>query len=152
MTPVLVVLALRKDHHRPRVHGHAAGIATWADRRQSAMVQDRMGPNRAVINLTVEPGARSYLAARALRPARGVRCGAGALAAAAHGRAAMESITLAIQSSHPDRMGEPGCPDGPRAQDRPDEQRRGAARGRGSAVDLLRRPLAARGGLSSSPA
>jgi NADH-quinone oxidoreductase subunit H len=28
-----------------------AGLATWAERRQSAMVQDRVGPNRAVVNL-----------------------------------------------------------------------------------------------------
>ena len=30
---------------------NTAAIATWADRRQSAMVQDRVGPNRAVIHL-----------------------------------------------------------------------------------------------------
>jgi NADH-quinone oxidoreductase subunit H len=30
---------------------NAAAIATWADRRQSAMVQDRVGPNRAMFNL-----------------------------------------------------------------------------------------------------
>ncbi len=28
-----------------------AAILTWADRRQSSMIQDRVGPNRAVINL-----------------------------------------------------------------------------------------------------
>ncbi len=28
-----------------------AALATWADRRQSAMVQDRVGPNRAVVKL-----------------------------------------------------------------------------------------------------
>jgi NADH-quinone oxidoreductase subunit H len=28
-----------------------AGILTWADRRQSAMIQDRVGPNRAVIKV-----------------------------------------------------------------------------------------------------
>lgn len=28
-----------------------AAVATWADRRQSAMVQDRVGPNRAVVDL-----------------------------------------------------------------------------------------------------
>jgi NADH-quinone oxidoreductase subunit H len=27
----------------------AAAVATWADRRQSAMIQDRVGPNRAVV-------------------------------------------------------------------------------------------------------
>ena len=30
---------------------NSAAIATWADRRQSAMVQDRVGPNRAVVHL-----------------------------------------------------------------------------------------------------
>ncbi len=30
---------------------NAAAIATWADRRQSAMVQDRIGPNRATVYL-----------------------------------------------------------------------------------------------------
>jgi NADH-quinone oxidoreductase subunit H len=29
----------------------AAGVSTWAERRQSAMVQDRVGPNRAMITL-----------------------------------------------------------------------------------------------------
>jgi NADH-quinone oxidoreductase subunit H len=29
----------------------AAGVSTWAERRQSAMVQDRVGPNRAMIEL-----------------------------------------------------------------------------------------------------
>jgi NADH-quinone oxidoreductase subunit H len=30
---------------------NTAAVATWADRRQSAMVQDRVGPNRAVVQL-----------------------------------------------------------------------------------------------------
>ncbi len=30
---------------------NTAAIATWADRRQSAMVQDRVGPNRAMVSL-----------------------------------------------------------------------------------------------------
>ncbi|MCK6592568.1 MAG: NADH-quinone oxidoreductase subunit H, partial [Polyangiaceae bacterium] len=28
-----------------------AAVGTWADRRQGAMVQDRVGPNRAVFHL-----------------------------------------------------------------------------------------------------
>src|SRR5258708_12409080 len=28
-----------------------AGILTWADRRQSAMIHDRIGPNRAVVKI-----------------------------------------------------------------------------------------------------
>ena len=28
-----------------------AAILTWADRRQSSMIQDRIGPNRAVIKI-----------------------------------------------------------------------------------------------------
>src|SRR5580658_10866944 len=30
---------------------NVAAILTWADRRQSSMIQDRIGPNRAVIKL-----------------------------------------------------------------------------------------------------
>lgn len=47
-----------------------AALTTWADRRQSAMVQDRVGPNRAVV----------YLPALL---ARAIVLGSGALAAAA---------------------------------------------------------------------
>src|SRR5580704_11803703 len=30
---------------------NVAAVLTWADRRQSAMIQDRIGPNRAVIKV-----------------------------------------------------------------------------------------------------
>ena len=30
---------------------NVAGILTWVDRRQSSMIQDRIGPNRAVISI-----------------------------------------------------------------------------------------------------
>ena len=30
---------------------NVGGILTWVDRRQSAMIQDRVGPNRAVIKI-----------------------------------------------------------------------------------------------------
>ena len=30
---------------------NVGGLLTWVDRRQSAMIQDRIGPNRAVIKI-----------------------------------------------------------------------------------------------------
>ncbi|MFT3775209.1 MAG: NADH-quinone oxidoreductase subunit H [Minicystis sp.] len=46
-----VVLAIVKILFMVLFFLNCAGLATWAERRQSAMVQDRVGPNRAVINL-----------------------------------------------------------------------------------------------------
>ena len=47
-----------------------AAILTWAERRQSAMIQDRIGPNRAVIYLPSDSAQVAVAAARA-RPRRG---------------------------------------------------------------------------------
>jgi NADH-quinone oxidoreductase subunit H len=51
MTLVEVVLAVVKILVVILFLLNAAAIATWADRRQAAMVQDRIGPNRAVVYL-----------------------------------------------------------------------------------------------------
>jgi NADH-quinone oxidoreductase subunit H len=51
MTGVVVLLALIKILIMVGFLLNMAAIASWADRRQSAMVQDRVGPNRAVIFL-----------------------------------------------------------------------------------------------------
>ncbi|WP_437677567.1 complex I subunit 1/NuoH family protein [Sorangium sp. So ce131] len=51
MTSVEVVLAIVKILIVVLFLLNMAAIATWADRRQGAMVQDRVGPNRAVVYL-----------------------------------------------------------------------------------------------------
>ncbi|HVY48128.1 MAG TPA: complex I subunit 1 family protein [Minicystis sp.] len=51
MTWVEVFLALVKILVVVMFLLNMAAVATWADRRQSAMVQDRVGPNRAVVRL-----------------------------------------------------------------------------------------------------
>lgn len=51
MTGVEVVLALLKSVGFILILVSLAAVTTWADRRQGAMVQDRVGPNRAVIYL-----------------------------------------------------------------------------------------------------
>ncbi|XXX77994.1 complex I subunit 1 family protein [Sorangium sp. So ce134] len=51
MTLVEVVLAIVKILIVVLFLLNMAAIATWADRRQGAMVQDRVGPNRAVVYL-----------------------------------------------------------------------------------------------------
>jgi NADH-quinone oxidoreductase subunit H len=51
MTWVEIVLSLAKIAVVVLFLLNAAAVATWADRRQSAMVQDRIGPNRATIYL-----------------------------------------------------------------------------------------------------
>ncbi|MEZ4302376.1 MAG: NADH-quinone oxidoreductase subunit H, partial [Polyangiaceae bacterium] len=51
MSGVLIVLALIKILIMVGFLLNMAAIATWADRRQGAMVQDRVGPNRAVVFL-----------------------------------------------------------------------------------------------------
>ncbi|WP_437715452.1 complex I subunit 1 family protein [Sorangium sp. So ce448] len=51
MTSVELVLAIVKILIVVMFLLNMAAIATWADRRQGAMVQDRVGPNRAVVYL-----------------------------------------------------------------------------------------------------
>ena len=51
MTIVELVLAIVKILIVVMFLLNMAAIATWADRRQGAMVQDRVGPNRAVVYL-----------------------------------------------------------------------------------------------------
>lgn len=51
MSGVVVVLSLIKILIMVGFLLNMAALATWADRRQGAMVQDRVGPNRAVVYL-----------------------------------------------------------------------------------------------------
>jgi NADH-quinone oxidoreductase subunit H len=51
VTPVDIVIALVKILIMVGFFVNMAALGIWADRRQSAMVQDRVGPNRAVIGL-----------------------------------------------------------------------------------------------------
>ena len=51
MSLVEVVLALVKILVIIGFCLNMSALTTWADRRQSAMLQHRVGPNRAVINL-----------------------------------------------------------------------------------------------------
>ena len=51
MTAMQIVLALVKIIIMVMFVLNLAAILTWADRRQSSMIQDRIGPNRAVIKL-----------------------------------------------------------------------------------------------------
>lgn len=51
MTGVVVFLAILKILIMVGFLLQMAALATWADRRQGAMVQDRVGPNRAVVFL-----------------------------------------------------------------------------------------------------
>jgi NADH-quinone oxidoreductase subunit H len=51
MTGVVVVLSIIKILIMVGFLLNMAALATWADRRQGAMVQDRVGPNRAVVFL-----------------------------------------------------------------------------------------------------
>jgi NADH-quinone oxidoreductase subunit H len=51
MTIMLVVWALIKILIMVMFVLNVAAVLTWADRRQSSMIQDRIGPNRAVIKI-----------------------------------------------------------------------------------------------------
>lgn len=71
MTGVVVALSLVKILIMVGFLLNMAALATWADRRQGAMVQDRVGPNRAVVFLpsiavqailVVPPAIFSFLA------------------------------------------------------------------------------------------
>ncbi len=95
MTGVDVVLAIVKILVMLLFLLNMAAIATWADRRQSAMVQDRVGPNRAVVNLP-------NMAARLLAFLPALVLGGIAIVTfmqEARGRAALERLTLAVQLS-----------------------------------------------------
>src|SRR5271163_1641609 len=51
MTATTILLAIIKILIMVMFVLNVAAILTWADRRQSSMIQDRVGPNRAVIKL-----------------------------------------------------------------------------------------------------
>src|SRR5579863_7269779 len=51
MTFMMIVWALIKILIMVMFVLNVAAILTWADRRQSSMIQDRVGPNRAVIKI-----------------------------------------------------------------------------------------------------
>ena len=65
MTATAFVLALSKVLVMVLFVLNVAAILTWADRRQSSMIQDRVGPNRAVVKLF----GREFRLAGLLHPA-----------------------------------------------------------------------------------
>jgi len=70
-----------------------AALSTWADRRQGAMVQDRVGPNRAVVQLPNMVARGIVLLPPALFGVLSIFTSLGELA----GRAAMERLTINVQ-------------------------------------------------------
>src|SRR5579883_2675741 len=51
MTPMVLVWTVVKILIMVMFVLNLAAILTWADRRQSSMIQDRIGPNRAVVRI-----------------------------------------------------------------------------------------------------
>ena len=99
MTAVEVVLALVKIIIVIVFTIAAAGLATWADRRQGAMIQDRIGPNRAVVNIPSNVARALVLLLPALFGVMAVFAAAPEILGrkVATGRAALESMTLGVQ-------------------------------------------------------
>jgi NADH-quinone oxidoreductase subunit H len=65
ITPMLIVWAMIKILIMVGFVLNLAAILTWADRRQSSMIQDRIGPNRAVVKIF----GREFRLAGLLHPA-----------------------------------------------------------------------------------
>jgi NADH-quinone oxidoreductase subunit H len=72
-----------------------AALSTWADRRQGAMVQDRVGPNRAVVHLPNMVARAIVLLPPALFGVISVFTSLGEVT----GRAALERFTVNVQLS-----------------------------------------------------
>jgi NADH-quinone oxidoreductase subunit H len=99
MTFVEVLLAIIKILIVIMFLLNMAAVATWADRRQGAMVQDRVGPNRAVVQLPstlariLVIGPPALLGVLAAQPLIGGLLGR----APQHPAQALDTLTLSIQ-------------------------------------------------------
>jgi len=93
MTPVEIVLAIVKILIPLLFFLNMAALSTWADRRQGAMVQDRVGPNRAVVQLPNMAARVIVLLPPALLGVLSIFASLGQLSQ----RVAMERLTANVQ-------------------------------------------------------
>jgi NADH-quinone oxidoreductase subunit H len=95
MTGVEIVLAIVKIVVWVMFLLNMAALGIWADRRQSAMVQDRVGPNRAVVYLPNMAARTIVLLPPALLGVGSIFASLGEIT----GRAALERTTINVQAA-----------------------------------------------------